>query len=382
MNRNPLTGGLAGNIRNIFSQQPRQLSGTRSGTANPFAGLAQSVAGQLSGGANPAQQNPFQGAPSGVGTLGQATMGGAPTTGNTGGLAKASDIGPYGSGTGDPWTDSYVYGGVVMDGSAPSAEAYNRYGPGAGMSSIYPAGASSMSQGQYNYWQDRYVNDWASNGILDAEKEGAYGQDAFAWNVAYDKVAQERGYPPGSFGMVTRSRGNEWISPDGLGPNGEPAHFVSYNGGLTPGFSNPDADMDAATFLAAHPDWVAAAAADPSIFNAADAAIWQHTDMGTMQAAIALMNAGGGGPGAAGTPVPGDTGQYITQPALQKNPPANSAGNRNASGGKPGDHKNTGSGGGRDTKGGGGGGNKGGGGGNKGGGGHGGGGGKNNTKKR
>ena len=227
---------------------------------------------------------------------------------------------------------SFVGGGSVGGGGWASG-----FQPGNGQ-------FATLGQDQYNEYKQQYATPWASNSIVAPESVGAFGQDAFAWNVAYQQRATEMGYPPGSFGMTTHSGNLWWVSPDGMGPNGEPGAYASFGstGSIDPRTGidwsiNQEAgmhdwEMSPEQFLQYHGDWVAAYASDPQALQRAlndpQDPIWQHVDPGDLQAAIDLYNNGGvAGPGTNG---PGNNGKDPSQgPPMVDDGNGNGYGNGN-----------------------------------------------------
>lgn len=228
-------------------------------------------------------------------------------------------------------------GGYFSDGSS--------YGGGGWASGFTPGNGQNptMTQDQYGQYQQNYTQNWASNSLIAPEQTGAFGEDAHAWSVAYQQRASQMGYPPGSYGQVTRNRGVDWISPDGVGPNGEVGHYVSFgpSGSVDPRTGidwsiNKEAgmhdwEMTPEQFVQYHGDWVQAYAKDPAALQAAlndpEDPIWQHIDPADLQAAIALVGNGGtGGPGGSNDGIPGNDQDPTV---VQDNSNGNGNGRRN-----------------------------------------------------
>lgn len=118
---------------------------------------------------------------------------------------------------------------------------------------------------------------------------------------AWESVVAVFGFPPGSYGWNENySRGPEPISPNGIGPDFMPAHYISWGDSGSIDASGKDWSIDQETgvndwyltpeqLLRLYPRWVRMVRDDPSYFAADDTAIWQHTAPKTMRAAIALL---------------------------------------------------------------------------------------------
>jgi hypothetical protein len=356
---------FAGMARSMFGGATRRATGTRAagatGGANPYSQLGGAMRGL------PANANPFA-----------TPSPSAPGPSAGGGL-------PGGGAVNNPYAGGGAGGGMGggMGGAGFPGGAGGMGGAGGGGGLAEGSAYTPSSDDPYDMWYRPDPYYFASGGtweqafapqIAEAAANNPWEPDRKLNPHAWKYATAGRGYPETVSGGQTND--GWWVTPDGMGPNGEFGFYEAGANGLMDGYGHDqyaaENNETAEQILEHFPEQMKAIAAAgdeaiQSLLNNPSHPIWQHMDPEDFSAAIEAINNGaldGGGTGGAGGT--GGKGPAPINEDTSKRPGGGGGGNgggggggggkTNASGGKKGDHKNTGPGGGRDTKGGGGGG--------------------------